>query len=55
MVAEAGMNPIKFLEETDPIKRNLMAEVAAKIASRDEERREDLARRIIARLSEALK
>jgi hypothetical protein len=55
IVAEAGMDPMKFLTETDPLRRVAMMDIANAFAERDQIRREDLARRIIARLAESMK
>jgi len=55
LVAEAGMDPMAFLDETDALRRIAMMDIANAYAERDQLRREDLARRIIARLAESMK
>lgn len=49
------MDPMAFLDETDALRRIAMMDIANAYAERDQLRREDLARRIIARLAESMK
>ena len=45
-MAEAGMDPLRYVSTKDPLERELMEEISDRVAERQEDRDENLAMRI---------
>lgn len=54
MIAQASMNPMRFLNSTDSFERGVMLTVAHRRAGIARDERQDLAERIIGTLAKAM-